>query len=237
MHENNTDRQLVSRLLNKEDTAYRQLIGEHHKNLLHTISAIAGPAMAEDILQDTWLTVMQSLPRFEFRSRLKTWIYAIAVNTARAYLRKSKRNVSLENISGIQQQDERFDQQGHWKAEFFPSLWETDNPESLLNSRQLLEQMDNSLNKLPPLQRAVLLMKDQQGMEFEEIAQILDVTENNTRVLLHRARKVIHQSIDRYQQEKGSGLSRQATAQQKHRCGFLGANPGLGCQRTNLSAA
>jgi RNA polymerase sigma-70 factor (ECF subfamily) len=197
------DDELIPKLLENDETAYRQVVSAYHGMMIYIARSIAGDAIADEIAQEAWVAVLKALPDFERRSSLKTWIMRIVSNTAKSRLRHESRTVSIEdslNESGDMVNPGRFDERGHWSSP--PSIWHADTPDSLLSSAELRACIDNALKELPTLQRTIVSLRDIQGMDMELICKILDVSESNARVLLHRARSRLREAIDEYQRNQ-----------------------------------
>lgn len=190
------DRELIPRLLDGDESAYTQLVTAYHGLMIHLARAIVGEAIADEVAQESWVSVMRALPKFEQRSSLKTWILRIVSNTAKTRLRHESRTSSLDEMLDDQPivDPARFRPNSHWANP--PAMWHGDTPEELLASKELQECINTALMSLPPLQRAALSLRDMQGMDMETICKILEVSESNGRVLLHRARSRIQQAIE-----------------------------------------
>lgn len=194
------DDELIPRLLAQDEAAFRQVVAAYHGLMVHLARAIVGEAIADEVVQESWLSAIRALPRFERRSSLKTWLLRIVSNTAKSRLRHESRSVSLDDIPGDESTVDpaRFRGDGHWASP--PATWHADTPEELLSSQELRTCIDTALRELPPLQRAIIALRDMQGMEMETICKVLEVSESNARVLLHRARSRIQAAIEEYHQ-------------------------------------
>jgi RNA polymerase sigma-70 factor (ECF subfamily) len=193
-----SDEQLIPLLLAQDETAYRQVVAAYHGLMLHLARAIVGDAIADEVAQESWLAVLRALPRFERRSSLKTWILTIVSNTAKSRLRHESRTVRLDEAGEERPlvDPARFRGDGHWASP--PAQWHADSPDELLASGELRACIDAALKELPPLQRAAMTLRDMQGMDMESICKILEVSESNGRVLLHRARSRLQVAIEEY---------------------------------------
>lgn len=192
------DSQLIRCLLDQDEFAYRHVVKTYHSSMLYLARRIVGEKIADEVVQEAWLSVMRALPKFEQRSKLKTWILTIVSNEAKNRLRKEGRHVSLEAMtedrSGMA---DRFDSAGHWTEP--AALWQADSPDALLSEAQLSGCLEQAIVELPDLQAATLNLKEKQGYSLKEICNILDVSESNVRVLLHRARNKVFTVIDHFQ--------------------------------------
>lgn len=197
-----SETELIGRLLRGEPAACAAWVREHHGRLVVVARCIVGEAQAEEVVQEAWMAAFRALPQFEGRSALKTWLTRIVINAARGCLRVQKRlpMLSLEADSGENLPlSERFDGSGHWA----PALadWVADSPEEMLSREQLADCLRYYLGELPPAQQSALLLRDQSGLKFADIAEALATTEANVRVLLHRARLKLLAVINRYEEE------------------------------------
>lgn len=192
--------ELIPKLLAGDERAFSLLVNAYHGIMVHLARSIVGDSIADEVAQDAWLAVIRSLPKFERRSSLKTWILRIVSNSAKSRLRHESRSVSLdftdENATAIID-PAHFRSDGHWQIP--PKVWHTDTPEEILASAELKKHIDEVFKALPPLQQAAITLRDMQGMDMESICKILEVSESNGRVLLHRARSILREAIDQFQ--------------------------------------
>lgn len=194
--------EFLARLRAGEDAAYRRLVRRFHAALVGVAAGIIGSrAQAEEVVQDTWIAVHGAIARFEGRSSLASWIYTIVLNRARTRIGKEGRFVGLPAVLDGSQGEERavpaasFHENGHWAEA--PRLWDEIDPERVVGGRQLWEHVQEAIEALPAGQKAVLVMRDIEGMPGEEICALLQITPENQRVMLHRARARIRATIDR----------------------------------------
>lgn len=201
------DLALLARLRGGDAQAFATLVDRHHGPMVRLAQVfVRDRAAAEDAVQETWIGVIAGLPRFEPRARLKTWIYGILVNQARSRARRDGRDVPF---SALVEADgdvaaavdaARFKAGGHWASP--PADWVQDTPESLLATRGAAEVIGAAIDALPPAQRAVLTLRDLEGATSEEVCNILEVSEINQRVLLHRARTRVRAALEQFLQKK-----------------------------------
>jgi RNA polymerase sigma-70 factor (ECF subfamily) len=193
------DRALIDKLLAGDEHAFRTVVTDYHGVMLHIARAIVGAGVAEEVVQDAWIAVLRALPKFEGRSSLKTWILQIVSNQAKTRRRREIRNVAVGQAADVEDAAlaRRFAADGHWSDG--PGQWRCDSPESILASAQLKAVIDQTIAQLPDSQKAVLTLFDIEGVDMLEICKILDLTETNGRVLLHRARTKVWQAIDQFQ--------------------------------------
>ena len=160
--------------------------------LVHT----ASQAVAEEVVQEAWLTVLRDLDRFEGRSSLRTWVLGIVVNLARSRSRAERRATpSGEPLF----EPSRFRPAGdpwphHWAIG--PTPWPT--PEDELLAGETRRVILAAVAKLPATQREVLVLRDIEGATAEETCNVLAISDTNQRVLLHRARSRVRKAIEDY---------------------------------------
>lgn len=193
---------LIKQLIAGEDSAFRQLIAQHHSLMLNIARAIIGDAFADEVVQEAWVSVYKNIASFERRSSLKTWLMTIVSNQAKARLRKESRQVSLEQLDGDTPgsylDGNHFQTNGHW-AQPTPR-WNNESPEALLEEKQLQRCIAKTLTLLPHAQKTAFILRDVEQQSFEDICSLLNVSAANARVLVHRARLTLMQVIDRYQE-------------------------------------
>jgi RNA polymerase sigma-70 factor (ECF subfamily) len=165
---------------------------------------VSSQALAEEVVQEAWVGVLNGIGRFEGRSSLKTWVFRILTNTAKTRGMREGRSVPFSAL--VRDDDERADDAdrflddetrfpGHWAAP--PRRWEA-QPEGRLLTAETLAVIDREIEKLPPMQAAVITMRDVEGLDADEVRNALDITETNQRVLLHRARSKVRQALEEY---------------------------------------
>jgi RNA polymerase sigma-70 factor (ECF subfamily) len=197
---------LVSLRAGDED-AFATLVTRYHASLKRVARAyVPTEAVAEDVVQETWLAVIDGLARFEERSSLKTWMFHILANKAKTRGARERRTVPFASLAGAEDEPavspERFQRPGdawpgHWAAP--PRPWE--DPERRLASLEAREHLRAAIAALPSTQQAVLTLRDVEGLEAEEVCELLDVSAGNQRVLLHRARARVRSELERYFEE------------------------------------
>ena len=187
-------------MIRKEDTAFRQAIKQYQSSMLYLAHSFVGNKIADEVVQEAWFSAIRALPKFERRSSLKTWLLRIVANEAKTRLRKENRMTSLEEMTAENKSlSERYTSNGHW-GDKIPAQWDSDSPEELLSVEELKRCMDQLIDELPELQCATLNLREQQGYSLDQICNILEVSESNVRVLLHRARNRLFLCIEHFQQ-------------------------------------
>jgi RNA polymerase sigma-70 factor (ECF subfamily) len=157
------------------------------------MSYVPSRAVAEEVVQETWLGVVRGIARFEGRSSLKTWLFRIVVNRARTAGTREKRTVPVDpaepTVPGA-----RFDGKGGW-AEPLPH-W-ADEVEDRMAAGQLAREVMGCMSSLPELQRTVVTLRDLEGVPAIEVCDMLGISEANQRVLLHRGRSKVRHHLER----------------------------------------
>ena len=193
------DLQFLQCLLSGEQQAFVDLVNRYQGAMRAVAVAIVGRRHMDDVVQEAWLAVVRGLAGFQGRSSLKTWILTITANAAKCRYGQNRRDDVPLLISRFDEECFAFD--GSWQAG--PPLWHEDTPEALLHEHELRECLEQALNDLSETQRSVLVLRERQGLELEDIAQLLDLSLTNTRVLLHRARLSVFAAVEGYQQVRG----------------------------------
>lgn len=187
-------------LRNRDHASFQQLVLQYHKHMLIVARAIVGESIAEEVVQEAWISVYNALPSFEGRSTLKTWIYRIVSNQAKSRLRKESRYthpVNMNDDTPAYLSVTHFDANGHWSIP--PPQWEDETPQNLAENEQLMECIEKTLENLSDQQKSVFILRDIDQQSLDDICNILDLSASNVRVLLHRARVKLMQVIDHYQ--------------------------------------
>ena len=192
------DKLLLDRLAGGDEGAFRELVEKHHSAMLRVARGfVSSEALAEEVVQETWLAVINGLSRFEGRSSLKTWIFRILTNRAKTRGIREGRSMpfsALPKEADSAVEIERFNEQGSWIVP--PARWDTEAPEELVLRQEVSQQVERAIAELPSNQASVLILRDIQGWSSEEVCDLLEISESNQRVLLHRARGRIRKSID-----------------------------------------
>ncbi len=202
------DAEVVARLLDGDEQAFAALVDAYHGRLVRLArSFVADEATAEEVVQETWLAVIQGLAKFAGRSSLKTWIFRILVNRAKTRGVREARSVALggfEDGGGEGRAEPavdpaRFRPDGMWAHP--PRRWDDDTPEAIALRGEARRYLERAIEALPPRQRTVLVLRDIERVPAAEVCNILEITETNQRVLLHRARSALHRALERYLEE------------------------------------
>ena len=192
------DARIVKALRARDERAFAELMVRYNASLLRVaLMYVSSRAVAEDVVQDTWIGVLNGIDRFEGRSSLKTWIFRILTNIAKTRGQREGRTIPFSAFERPGEDSEpavapdRF-LAGGWMA--VPQPW----PEERLLADETRRVVDRAIEQLPPAQRAVISLRDVEGWSAEETRNALELTETNQRVLLHRARSKVRQALEDY---------------------------------------
>ena len=203
------DAVLLEGLRAGDEAAFTELVDRYSSSMLRVARMyVPSQAVAEEVVQETWLGVLTGLERFEGRSSLKTWLFRILVNRARTRGERERRTVPFATLAGREAEGEdpavgpeRFLPADHdrWPHHWAspPERWD-ESPERSLQSAETLRVVRDAIEQLPPMQRLVITMRDLEGWDSEEVRNALDISETNQRVLLHRARSKVRTALEAY---------------------------------------
>jgi RNA polymerase sigma-70 factor (ECF subfamily) len=180
------DAELLGQLLAGDEAAFREIVTKYHDSLVRLARYyVATDASAQDVAQETWIAVLRGLERFEGRSSFKTWLFHIAVNRARTKGVKEKRVVPVDLANDRSLLAGRFNAGGMWAD---PPVPFTDSVDDALVNAPLVHLVHESIARLPEGARAVVTLRDVEGLSTAEVAELLELSEANVRVILHRGR-------------------------------------------------
>jgi RNA polymerase sigma-70 factor (ECF subfamily) len=202
------DIQLIEALLAGEQAAFLDLVNRYQAAMLRIARIYVNDThIAEEVVQDTWLAMLQGLDRFEGRSSIKTWLFTILTNKAKTRGQRESRSLPFSDLVDAELQadlpavePQRFfpeghEWEGHWASR--PLSWERAN-ENYTLTQELLATIQSGMETLPENQRVVMTLRDVDGLTSSEVCNILQISETNQRVLLHRARSRIRQMLENY---------------------------------------
>jgi len=199
------DSRLLEALRSGDEDAFAELVRRHHGPLKRFARGFgASDAVAEEIVQETWLAVLQGVDSFEGRSSLKAWLFGIVKNQARRRSPRERRSAPFSSLpaeerAGPVVDPDRFQGPdaawpGHWAAP--PRPW--DDPHRRLASLEARAHLRRAIGALPERQRTVVVLRDVEGLDSEEVCELLELSEGNQRVLLHRARAGVRNALEGY---------------------------------------
>jgi len=195
------DRGLVERLRSGDERTFLTMVEKNHRAMVRVaLGHVSSEAVAEEVVQEAWIGILQGLDRFEGRCPLRAWMFRILVNCAKLRGSREARSVPFsalesENEEGKKRPAESFRPPddprwpGHWAHG--PERWVD---ERLADSEALL-RIRAEIEKLPPNQRQVITLRDIDDWDSSEVCEALQISESNQRVLLHRARTKVRQAL------------------------------------------
>lgn len=196
--------QLVQALRQGDEAAFRALVERYHAALVRLAQFyVPDRAIAEDVAQETWLGVLRGLARFEGRASFKTWLFRILTNTAKTRGQRERRSLPFSAFEEPETDSEpavnpdRFTAAHHWRPSAQPQPWD-ELPETYVEAQETQAHLWAAIEALPAQQRAVITLRDIEGWSSEEVCNILEISETNQRVLLHRARAKVRGALERY---------------------------------------
>jgi RNA polymerase sigma-70 factor, ECF subfamily len=188
-----SDAELIRRLRVGDEQAFVALVERYHGSMLRiAASFVPSRAVAEEVVQDTWLAVLRGIARFEGRSSLRTWVFTILVNRARSTGTREQRSIPVADTGPVVDSS-RFGPDGGWSSP--PERW-IEEAEDRLAAGKLAELLRSAMDDLPARQREVVVLRDVEGMSSEEVCDVLAISEGNQRVLLHRGRSKLRQVLE-----------------------------------------
>jgi len=203
-----SDRELVAALRRGDREAFAEIVDAWSPGLLRLARLhVPSHAVAEEVVQEAWLGVLRGLDSFEGRASLRTWVTSIVLNQARSHGRRERRMIPFASLLRRTEEGrdepavdpERFQGPGDPRPGWWatpPAAW--GDPERWLDAEQTRAVLLGAIATLPPRQREVITLRDILGMSEAEVCTVLDVTEGNERVLLHRARSKVRAALERH---------------------------------------
>jgi RNA polymerase sigma-70 factor, ECF subfamily len=196
------DRAVVAALCRGDERAFEDLVRRYHSSLIKVaLMYVRDRAVAEEVVQETWLAVLEGIDRFEGRSSLETWIFRILTNRAKTRGQREGRQVAISALAGEDEPEVALDRflppedprrPLGWVAP--PRAW----PEERLLANETMQRLRDAIAELPPAQQAVIGLRDVEGFSADEVAAALDISAGNERVILHRARSGIRRKLEEY---------------------------------------
>ena len=203
---------LIEQLRSGDEAAFVSLVDRYHATMMRLAMVyVTAWMVAEEVVQEAWVGILEGLHRFEGRSSLKTWMFRILTNRAITRAQREGRSIPFSSLpehdidlAEPAVEPDRFlpaDQQwaGHWVS--FPSNWQ-EMPEERVLSQETRARLEKAIEALPPGQRQIIIMRDIEGWTSEETCTFLGISEGNQRVLLHRARSKVRGMLEKYFEEE-----------------------------------
>ncbi len=187
------DAVLLARLRAGDEQAFVILVRRHHAAMLRLARGyVPSMAVAEEVVQDTWLGVLRGIGGFEGRSSVRTWLLRILVNRARTAGTRERRSVAVGDLEPAVD-GSRFDGTGHWADP--PERW-IEEAECRVDAAKMADRLRSAIDDLPDRQREVVVLRDIEGLTSDEVCSVLEISEGNQRVLLHRGRSRLRQVLE-----------------------------------------
>jgi RNA polymerase sigma-70 factor (ECF subfamily) len=187
------DDALLGPLRAGNEEAFVTLVGRHNHSMLRIArSFVPNAAVAEEVVQDTWMAVVRGIANFEGRSSLRSWLVGILVNRARSTGAREHRSEPVETHQAAVDAC-RFDEGGHWIS---PPQHFAQDVEDRVSAAELSQRIRSSLDGLPARQRQVVTLRDIEGLNSKEVCDLLDISEGNQRILLHRGRSRLREELE-----------------------------------------
>jgi RNA polymerase sigma-70 factor, ECF subfamily len=187
------DADLLAALRAGDEQAFVALVRRHHSAMLRlAMGYVPSAAIAEEVVQDAWLGVLRGIDGFEGRSTLRTWLLRIVVNRARTAGLRERRTIAVPDPEPAVDPS-RFDASGSWASP--PEHW-AQEAHDRLRAAAITARLRVAVGELPPRQRDVVMLRDVEGLSSGEVCSVLDISEANQRVLLHRGRSRLRQVLE-----------------------------------------
>jgi RNA polymerase sigma-70 factor (ECF subfamily) len=195
------DQALLAELKSGGEVAFTAFVRRHHPQLVRVALAfVPSRAVAEEVAQETWVAVLEGLESFEGRSSVRTWLFRILANRAKTRGVRERRSVPAGSLGLGESEDSpavaegRFGPNGHWAVP--PRAWQEESADQVLSNRRAVASLLEALSGLPESQRAVVTLRDVEGLDAAEVCSVLGITETNQRVLLHRGRSKLRAFLE-----------------------------------------
>jgi RNA polymerase sigma-70 factor, ECF subfamily len=180
----------IKRLQAGDEEAFRLLVQQYHVSMIRLASVIVPDvAIAEDVVQETWLAAFKAIRHFEGRSTIKTWLFSIVMNRAKTHLKRERRHAYRSVIN--------LDAKEHAVSELMTSHVDT-QPETIAVTHEFQQIILQTIDLLPPNQQSIVRLRDLDGFSSIEVSKCLGISDGNQRVLLHRARKQMRTKLMSY---------------------------------------
>jgi RNA polymerase sigma-70 factor (ECF subfamily) len=200
---------VIAGLRDGDETAFAQLVDQHTPSMLRVARGyVPSHEIAEEVVQETWIALLRGIDKFEGRSALRTWLFAVMINIAKARGVRERRDADADiaAYTGGTVDPARFRTgedpwPGHWRQGQEPSPF-PDTPEGSVLGGELIDVARRELDKLPERQRIVVTLRDMLGFDSSEVCELLDISVANQRVLLHRGRAAARAVLENYLEDR-----------------------------------
>jgi RNA polymerase sigma-70 factor (ECF subfamily) len=199
---------LVAALRVGDQSAFAQLVDQHTPSMLRVARGyVPSHEIAEEVVQETWIALIKGIDKFEGRSSLRTWLFTVMINIAKARGIRARRDTDAEvaaytggTVDAARFRSAYTPYAGHWKKREAPLPF-PDTPEGSALGREFVAVARRELDKLPERQRLVVTLRDMLGFDSGEVCELLDISVANQRVLLHRGRAAVRRALEDYVKE------------------------------------
>ena len=200
------DRELVDAIVGGDHQAFSWLVKKHWGSMVRVAtSLLRNEQVAQEVVQETWETVFKEISKFRGEAALKNWVFKILVNRAKRVGQREARTIAFSSLSVKSDSEDRrdltdeFTSKGKWKSPVHG--WRMIDPQNEAINREGLRILERALNHLPESQKVVVTMRDLEGLDAAETCEMLDISEGNQRVLLHRGRTALRLALEAAEQE------------------------------------
>src|SRR6476469_7497366 len=200
---------LIASLRDGDESVFADLVDQHTHSMLRVArDSVPSREIAEAVVQESWLALLKGIGNFEGRSSLRTWLFAVMINIAKARGVRERRDADAAIVAftdgtvdaaRFRAADDPYP--GHWRRGEEPSPF-PDTPEGSVLGSELVDVARRELDKLPDRQRIVVALRDMLGLDSGEVCELLDISIANQRVLLHRGRAAVRQALEEYLEDR-----------------------------------
>jgi RNA polymerase sigma-70 factor (ECF subfamily) len=195
------EQELVAALVDGDQQAFAWIVRKYWKSMHRVASGLLrSETVAAEVVQETWEAVFKEIGGFRGEASLRNWIFRILVNRAKRVGKKEARSIPFSDLARRDAEDDRrdpvdeFTRMGRWRSPVHG--WRLIDPQNEAMNRQGLEFLSRELSKLPETQRVVVTMRDVEGLDSKEVCALLEISEANQRVLLHRGRTALRRALE-----------------------------------------
>ena len=203
--------QLVRSLQAGNEDDFATIVERYHSAMVRlALSYVREQSVAEEVAQEAWLAVLQGIAGFQQRSSFQTWLFTILTNRAKTRGRREARSVPMSSLGPVHGADEAAVDPGRFRpheATRWPGSWADpprpwgNGPEQRLLATEARGLILEAISGLSASQRAVITLRDVEGLTAQEACEVLELSDANQRVLLHRARSKVRQTLEDYMDE------------------------------------
>ena len=217
---------LIQKLREGDEETYAVLIAQYYSTMVRVaLQYVPTQAIAEEVVQETWLAFLESLQRFEGRCSIKTWLFRILTNRAKTRGVQEHRYVPLPGETHTKEESQKSEdssetlnanQQPHDSGRVLPQTREHNDPEKIFLTKEMVTHIESAIQALPPRHQQIILLRDVEGWTSEEVCELLHVSEGNQRVLLHRARVSVRNKLTPLFQSSDDAPAKKRTRNENH---------------------